>query len=195
MSNNNNNNVLSIKDLRLHFRSQAGTVQAVDGVDLDLGRNDAIVILGESGCGKTSFARAILRLLPRNIETYDGNIYMDDMELMGLSDEEYRRQVRWVKMSMVPQAAMNALNPVLKVGDQVAEPLMVHAGVFLLLRLEPLILEAPQIGGLLLILGLLTVLYGWLGGLVQTDVKSALIFSTTAQVGLMFVWCGLGCGP
>jgi peptide/nickel transport system ATP-binding protein len=129
MSNNNNNNVLSIKDLRLHFRSTAGIVQAVDGVDLDLGRNDAIVILGESGCGKTSLARAILRLLPRNIETYDGRIYMDDMELMTLSDEEYRRQVRWVKMSMVPQAAMNALNPVLKVGDQVAEPLMVHAGV------------------------------------------------------------------
>jgi len=129
MSNNNNNNVLSIKDLRLHFRSTAGIVQAVDGVDLDLGRNDAIVILGESGCGKTSLARAILRLLPRNIETYDGRIYMDDMELMTLSDEEYRRQIRWVKMSMVPQAAMNALNPVLKVGEQVAEPLMVHAGV------------------------------------------------------------------
>lgn len=129
MSNNNNNNVLSVKDLRLYFRATAGNVQAVDKVDLDLGRNDAIVILGESGCGKTSFARAILRLLPRNIDTYDGKIYMDDMELMGLSDEEYRRQVRWVKMSMVPQAAMNALNPVLKVGDQVAEPLMVHAGV------------------------------------------------------------------
>ena len=129
MSNNNNNNVLSVKDLRLHFRSQAGVVQAVDGVDLDLGRNDAIVILGESGCGKTSLARAILRLLPRNVDAYDGEIYMDDMELMGLSDDEYRTQVRWVKMSMVPQAAMNALNPVLKVGDQVAEPLIVHAGV------------------------------------------------------------------
>jgi len=126
---NYNNNVLEVKDLRLHFRSQAGVVQAVDGVDLDLGRNDAIVILGESGCGKTSLARAILRLLPRNIDTYDGKIYMEDLELMGLSDDEYRRQVRWVKMSMVPQAAMNALNPVLKVGDQVAEPLLVHAGV------------------------------------------------------------------
>jgi oligopeptide/dipeptide ABC transporter ATP-binding protein len=130
MSNNNHhNNVLDVKDLKLYFRSQAGVVQAVDGVDIDLGRNDAIVILGESGCGKTSLARAILRLLPRNIDTYDGKIYMEDMELMGLSDDEYRRQVRWVKMSMVPQAAMNALNPVLKVGDQVAEPLLVHAGV------------------------------------------------------------------
>jgi len=70
--------------------------------------------------------------------------------------------------------------------------LMVHAGVFLLLRLEPLLVEAPQVASLLLILGLLTALYGWLGGLVQSDVKSALMFSTTAQVGLMFVWCGLG---
>jgi NADH:ubiquinone oxidoreductase subunit 5 (subunit L)/multisubunit Na+/H+ antiporter MnhA subunit len=70
--------------------------------------------------------------------------------------------------------------------------LMVHAGVFLVLRLEPLLLEAPQMLSLLFFLGVLTALYGWLVGLTQTDVKSALMFSTTAQVGLMFVWCGLG---
>jgi peptide/nickel transport system ATP-binding protein len=68
-------------------------------------------------------------LLPRNVDTYAGTVKLGDMELMGLGDEEYRRQVRWVRMSMVPQAAMNALNPVLKVGDQVAEPLMIHAGI------------------------------------------------------------------
>ncbi len=124
-----NNNVLNIENLKLYFRSTAGVVQAVDGVDLTLGRNDAIVILGESGCGKTSLARAILRLLPRNVDTYSGKVHMDGLELMAMSDEAYRRQIRWVKMSMVPQAAMNALNPVLKVGDQVAEPLMIHAGV------------------------------------------------------------------
>jgi len=70
--------------------------------------------------------------------------------------------------------------------------LMVHAGVFLLLRLEPLFQQAPQMMGILLLLGALTALYGWLSGLTQTDVKSALMFSTTSQVGLMFVWCGLG---
>lgn len=70
--------------------------------------------------------------------------------------------------------------------------LMVHAGVFLVLRLEPLLLQAPQMANLVLVLGLLTALYGWLSGLTQSDVKSALMFSTTAQVGLMFVWCGLG---
>jgi oligopeptide/dipeptide ABC transporter ATP-binding protein len=126
---NNNNNLLKIKDLQLYFRASGGVVQAVDYVDFDLSYNDAIVVLGESGCGKTSLARAILRLLPRNVDTYAGNVWLNDMELMGLGDEEFRRQVRWVRMSMVPQAAMNALNPVLKVGDQVAEPLMIHAGI------------------------------------------------------------------
>jgi len=120
--------LMRIQDLKLHFRSAAGVVQAVDGVDLDLFYNDAIVILGESGCGKTSFARAILRLLPRNVEAYTGKVLMNGNDLMGLSDEAFRREVRWVKMSMVPQAAMNALNPVLRVGDQVSEPLIVHAG-------------------------------------------------------------------
>jgi peptide/nickel transport system ATP-binding protein len=98
-------------------------------VDLDLDYTQAMVILGESGCGKTSLAKAILRLLPRNVETYSGEVYLDGTELMRMDDEEFRRNVRWVQMSLVPQAAMNALNPVLKVGDQVAEPMLVHAGV------------------------------------------------------------------
>jgi formate hydrogenlyase subunit 3/multisubunit Na+/H+ antiporter MnhD subunit len=70
--------------------------------------------------------------------------------------------------------------------------LMVHAGVYLVLRLAPAFEHAPAVLGLLGLLGLLTALYGWLGGLTQTDVKSSLIFSTTGQVGLMFIACGLG---
>ena len=70
--------------------------------------------------------------------------------------------------------------------------LMVHAGVYLVLRLAPAFEHTPAILGLVGLLGLLTALYGWLGGLTQTDVKSALIFSTTGQVGLMFLACGLG---
>ena len=124
-----NGTLLNVEDLKLYFKASAGVVQAVDGVDLDLKYNEAIVVLGESGCGKTSFARALLRLLPRNVETYQGKVYLGDTELMSMDDEEYRREVRWVRMSMVPQAAMNALNPVLKVGDQLSEPMMVHAGL------------------------------------------------------------------
>ncbi len=70
--------------------------------------------------------------------------------------------------------------------------LMVHAGVYLLIRLEPVLQQAPAVMALIAALGLLTALYGWLTGLVQTDVKSSLMFSTTAQVGLMFLSCGLG---
>ena len=125
----NNKLLLRVEDLVLYFRTQVGPVQAVDKVNFELGYNEAIVVLGESGCGKTSFARAILRLLPINVSDYSGKVYLGGTELMGMDDEEYRQRVRWVMMSMVPQAAMNALNPVLKVGDQVAEPMVVHAGV------------------------------------------------------------------
>ena len=121
--------LLRVEKLKLYFRTALGEVQAVDEVDLELGSNEAIVILGESGCGKTSLARAILRLLPTNISTYSGEVFVDGTELMSMDDEEFRRKVRWVMLSMVPQAAMNALNPVLRVGDQVAEPMVVHGGV------------------------------------------------------------------
>jgi len=70
--------------------------------------------------------------------------------------------------------------------------LMVHAGVFLLIRLEPVLEKAPAVMVLIAALGVLTALYGWLSGLTQADVKSALMFSTTGQVGLMFLWCGIG---
>lgn len=121
--------LLEVKDLVLHFSTTKGVVKAVDGVDFALHRDEAVVIVGESGCGKTSLARGILRLLPRNVDAYSGEVYLDGQNVMALNDEEYRREVRWVRMSMVPQAAMNALNPVLKVGDQVAEPSMIHHGV------------------------------------------------------------------
>lgn len=121
--------LLRIENLVLHFTTTKGAVQAVDGVDFELGAKEAVVILGESGCGKSSLAKAILRLLPRNAGTYSGKIYLDEVELMGLSEEQFRQQVRWAMMSLVPQAAMNSLNPVLKVGDQVAEPMLVHYGV------------------------------------------------------------------
>src|ERR1051325_4470618 len=113
--------LLQIEDLVLHFRTNHGTVQAVDGVDFELNSNRAVVILGESGCGKSSLAKAILRLLPRNTATYSGRIYLDGKDIMALGEEEFRQNIRWAAMSMVPQAAMNALNPVMKVGEQVAE--------------------------------------------------------------------------
>lgn len=124
-----NGALLRVEDLVLYFRTTKGVVQAVDHVDLQLERGKAMVILGESGCGKTSLAKAMLRLLPRNVHRYTGSVHVNGTDTMTLNDEEFRRQVRWIKMSMVPQAAMNSLNPVMRVGDQVAEPMMTHFGV------------------------------------------------------------------
>jgi peptide/nickel transport system ATP-binding protein len=129
MATTTNNTLLQVEDLYLYFRATKGVVQAVDGVGFDLRRNEAIVVLGESGCGKTTLARAILRLLPRNVYRYTGKVLLNGRNLMELSDEEYRREIRWVKISMVPQAAMNSLNPVIRVGDQVAEPTEAHFGL------------------------------------------------------------------
>src|SRR5512144_1704172 len=121
--------LLKIEDLVLHFKTRSGTVQAVDGVDFELDTNRAVVIIGESGCGKSSLAKAILRLLPRNVEEYSGEVFLQGTDVMEFDEEQFRQNVRWAQISLVPQAAMNSLNPVLKVGDQVAEPAMVHLGI------------------------------------------------------------------
>lgn len=123
------NELLVVKGLRLHFKTSRGAVQAVDSVDFDLPRNQATVILGESGCGKSSMAKAMLRLLPRNVAKYDGQVFLHGKDIMKLNNEAFRKEIRWKKISMVPQAAMNALNPVMRIGDQVAEPAMVHLGL------------------------------------------------------------------
>ena len=126
---NTSTQLLHIENLTLHFRTQAGAVQAVDGVNFDLDHHKAVVILGESGCGKTSLSKAILRLLPRNVEKYSGEVYLQGANVMAYDDEQFRKNVRWAEMSLVPQAAMNSLNPVVKVGEQVAEPTMIHLGL------------------------------------------------------------------
>ena len=121
--------LLQIESLVLHFKTSHGVVQAVDSVDFELETNRAVVILGESGCGKSSLARAVLRLLPRNVDKFAGQVYLQGEDVMSYEEEEFRQNVRWARMSFVPQAAMNALNPVIRVGDQVAEPAIIHLGV------------------------------------------------------------------
>lgn len=121
-----NDKVLNVEDMYLHYKISRGIVQAVDGVSFDLKRNKSMVIVGESGCGKTSLGNAILRLLPENVHRYDGRCYLNGKDIMQYKDEKFRKEVRWIRAAMVPQAAMNALNPVISVADQVAEPLHVH---------------------------------------------------------------------
>ncbi len=118
--------LLSVKDLVLHYRTRRGPVRAVDGVSFNLEKGQTVALVGESGCGKTSTASAILRMLPRNVARYEGEVSLDGKNLMDLGDEEFRTEVRWRAISIVFQGAMNALSPMIPVGRQVAEPLTVH---------------------------------------------------------------------
>ncbi|MEW6046343.1 MAG: ABC transporter ATP-binding protein [Bacillota bacterium] len=101
----------------------------MDGVSFGLTRGRTLVVIGESGSGKSSLARAILRLLPRNVHTYTGRVFLGGTDVMRLDEERFRREVRWLKVALVPQAAMNSLNPVIRVEEQVAEPLLIHRRV------------------------------------------------------------------
>ncbi|MEE9173602.1 MAG: ABC transporter ATP-binding protein [Thermoplasmata archaeon] len=119
--------LLSVRDLRLYYRTSRGPVRAVDNVAFEMEKGQTLAMVGESGCGKTSTANAILRVLPRNINRFDGTVELDGENVMEYDHETFRKEVRWKSISMVFQGAMNTLNPVLKVGYQVGEPLIYHA--------------------------------------------------------------------
>lgn len=116
-------NLLEVRNLKMQYTSPLGLVNAVDDISFDLSKGQAIGIVGESGSGKTSMSLALMRLLPKNATGYSGSIKLEGLETMTLSNDNFRRQVRWNKMSMVFQGAINSLNPVIRVGDQIAEPL------------------------------------------------------------------------
>ncbi len=118
--------LLRVQDLTLFYASGAHPVHAVDGVSFTIeSRGHALGIVGESGSGKTSMAAALMRMLPKNIERFGGSIQLHGRELTTLSNDQFRREIRWKKIAMVFQGAMNVLNPVIRVGEQVAETLVV----------------------------------------------------------------------
>jgi peptide/nickel transport system ATP-binding protein len=119
--------LLEVRDLILHYATPKGPVRAVDGVSFALeAGGEALGLIGESGSGKTSLGIALMRLLPRNVARYQGSIRFQGREVMTLPEAELRRSVRWKGVSMVFQGAMNAFNPVLRVGDQVAERMLLE---------------------------------------------------------------------
>jgi len=122
--------LLQIDNLHLHYTAEGQVVRAVDGVSISIEeRGEAIGVVGESGSGKTSLANALMRLVPKNIARLDGSIRLNGRELTELSDDAFRREVRWRQIAMVFQGAMNVLNPVLKIGEQIAEPLLLDRRV------------------------------------------------------------------
>jgi oligopeptide/dipeptide ABC transporter ATP-binding protein len=118
--------LLEVEDLHLYYRAGGVQVRAVDGITFGIeSKGEAVGVVGESGSGKTSLAVALMRLLPKSVGRFDGSIKLDGLELRELGDDDFRKQIRWRRIAMVFQGAMNVLNPVLKVGDQIAEPLLV----------------------------------------------------------------------
>jgi len=118
--------VLHVRDLKTTFSIKAGVVRAVDDVSFSLMQGETLGIVGESGSGKTSIALSICRLLPPEGRVISGQIMMDGVDLLSLCDEDFRMR-RWKDISIIFQGAMNALNPVMKVGEQISEVIMLHS--------------------------------------------------------------------
>ncbi|MCC5988902.1 MAG: ABC transporter ATP-binding protein [Pararhodobacter sp.] len=118
-------NLLDVRDLAIHYRTGAGPVQAVDGIDFSIAPGEALGLVGESGCGKTTAAKAMLKLLPPNGEIPRGRMDFAGRDLVPLLGEDMRR-VRWKEIAWISQAAMNALDPVYRVGEQILEAMQAH---------------------------------------------------------------------
>jgi peptide/nickel transport system ATP-binding protein len=114
--------ILEVKNLKMYYSVRGGYVKAVDDVSFFLDRGATVGIVGESGCGKTSVALSIMSLLPVSGRILGGQVLFEGMDLLKLSREEMRK-MRWRKISMIFQSAINALDPVYKVGDQLIEAL------------------------------------------------------------------------
>ncbi len=122
------NPILSFQDLKTHFFTGHGVAKAVDGISMDLGEGETLGIVGESGSGKTVTCLSVLRLVPEPGRIVGGRILFEGRDLASLSESELQ-QVRGKQIGMVFQDPMTSLNPFLTIGDQVAEPLLVHEGL------------------------------------------------------------------
>lgn len=116
--------LLSIRDLSVTYHTSSGPVPAVRGLNLDVEKGGSLGLAGESGCGKSTLAGAILRLLPATTEV-TGSIVLDGKDVLNLNPGGLRA-LRWTSGAIVFQGALHALNPVQRVGDQIAEPMLVH---------------------------------------------------------------------
>ena len=120
-----NPTVLEVKNLRVHYATPLGDVIAVNGVDLKVLEGETIGLVGESGCGKSTLAMSILRLVQPPGRIVSGQVQIHGIDLIALSERELR-DVRWNQIALIPQGAMNSLNPVMRVRDQIGEAIEAH---------------------------------------------------------------------
>jgi len=118
--------VLEVEDLTTHYFTLSGAVRAAENVSFQVEKGEALGLAGESGCGKTTVALSILKILPSGGRIMGGKIRFAGKDLVSISDDEMRKDIRWKGISIVFQGAMNALNPVYKIGDQIIEAILNH---------------------------------------------------------------------
>lgn len=121
-------NLLTIRNLNVEYAVKAGRFRAIRNLSLDVYRGEVLGVIGESGCGKSTLGKALLRLLPSNGFARADEFRYGSVDLLRISEKELRK-LRWQQMALISQSAMNALNPVFRVGDQIAEAIYLHRPV------------------------------------------------------------------
>jgi len=119
--------LLKVKDLEVIYKTTQETVQAVNKISLTLNKGETLGLVGETGAGKTTTALAIMQLLPKTGKIISGSLTFDGRNLLELSDEEMRLKIRGERIAMIFQDPMTALNPVMTVGEQIAEAIRYHS--------------------------------------------------------------------
>ncbi|MEM7127529.1 MAG: ABC transporter ATP-binding protein [Chloroflexota bacterium] len=122
----NSEHVLDVKDLRVSYQTPRGSVRAVSGVSFFLRPGERLGLVGESGSGKSTTALSLMRLLGPPAMIEGGQVLLDGTDLLQLSEEEMRR-TRFADIALIPQGAMNSLNPVMKIGEQLRDTMWAHA--------------------------------------------------------------------
>jgi peptide/nickel transport system ATP-binding protein len=120
--------LLEVNNLCVHYHTPRGPVQAVNGVSFFLRRGERLGLVGESGSGKSTTALSLMRLLQAPAMIEGGEVWLDGKELLGLSEEEMRR-TRFAEIALIPQGAMNSLNPMMKIGEQLRDTIRAHIAV------------------------------------------------------------------
>jgi len=126
MTNKEQKVVLEVKDLYIFYETPKGDVRAVDGISFVLYEGETLGLVGESGCGKTTAAMGVLQLISPPGRIVSGEINLGDIDLLQLKDEELRK-ARWAKLALIPQGAMNSLNPTMRISDQIVDAIRHHS--------------------------------------------------------------------
>ncbi|MFN2303157.1 MAG: ATP-binding cassette domain-containing protein, partial [Anaerolineales bacterium] len=120
-----NQKVLEVNDLNVHYFTPTGTVIAVNGVNLYVKQGEIVGLVGESGCGKTTVAMSILQMVQSPGRIVSGEVLINGKNIVGLPENELR-QIRWNQLALIPQGAMNSLNPVTRIKEQMEDAILAH---------------------------------------------------------------------